>query len=398
MATRTTTTRTTQTGFVQSGDYVSLEEVFQAYLDCREGKRNKPGTIIFENNLRRNLIDLKESLNNNTYRIGTTDYFILSKPKYREVWAACFRDRIVHRIIYNRVCQKYFRRFIFDSYACIPGKGPDKATKRLQSFLRGHNSQYFLQADIKNFFVSIDKNILWDIVQGQMEGLDNLMYYIIFHDPTADYIFKGDKNLRKFVPKHKSLFNTSKDCGLPIGNLTSQLLANIYLDKVDKYVKHVLKCKKYIRYVDDLVILDSNPSKLHSMCFNLESFLNNQLGLEFHPNKIQINKSEHGINFTGKIVKKYCMYPRKRVLNNLYSVDMLQDNFTINGSINSYIGILRQSNSWKIRSKLELYLNYYAYLMDWKLSKMVKPVRETNLYRLKLLNAVNQLNFELKNF
>jgi len=363
---------------VQSGDCVSLEEVVQAYLDCRKGKRNKPATISFENNLRRNLIDLRESLNNNTYRIGPTDYFILSQPKYREVWAACFRDRVVHRIIYNRVYYKYFKRFIFDSYACIPRKGPHEATKRLQSFLRGNNSKYFLQADIKNFFVSINKNILWDIVKGQMEGLDNLMHYIIFHDPTENYIFKGNKNLRKFVPKHKSLFNASQNCGLPIGNLTSQLLANIYLDKMDKYIKHVLKCKKYIRYMDDIIILDSDPSQLYSIYCNLELFVKYRLNLEFHPNKFLINKTKYGINFAGKIVKKYCLYPRKRILDNLYSVDMLQDNFTITNSINSYIGILRQSNSWKLRCHVERYLNSYAYLMDWKLSKLLKPVRKNN--------------------
>lgn len=147
---------------------VSLEEVTQAYLDCRKKKRNKPGTIQFEQDLERNLVNIRDDINSDNYEIGPTDYFVLTNPKYREVWAAGFRDRIVHRIIYNRICDKYFKRFIYDSCACIPNRGPLFASNRVHKFIHSPNTRYFLQADIKNFFVTINKDILWNLIEDQL--------------------------------------------------------------------------------------------------------------------------------------------------------------------------------------------------------------------------------------
>ena len=144
---------------------LKVSELFQAYYDCRKTKRNTWNALKFEQNLERNMMDLYYELVNCTYEPGRSIMFVITRPKPREVWAADFRDRIVHHVMYNRYSGLFYRRFIHDSYACIPSKGTLNASIRVQHFIRSAmqsnpNSTYFLKADISNFFVSIDKAIL----------------------------------------------------------------------------------------------------------------------------------------------------------------------------------------------------------------------------------------------
>jgi len=255
-------------------DYFKLEEIFQAYFDCRVNKRNTKDVIKFEGDLENNLMGLYESLNNQTYEIGQSICFVVEEPKYREVWAGQFRDRIVHNLIYNRIFNRFSRSFIYDSYACLPGKGTLFAVNRISKFVRSttenyNNTAHYLQADLKNFFVSINKEVLNNIVLERINEpiLRNLVTQVIYHDPTINPNYNSSIEKFNLVPYHKSLFNSDFYHGLPIGNLTSQFFANVYLNKLDQFVKRKLKVKCYGRYIDDLVMISQNIKYLN-YCFS----------------------------------------------------------------------------------------------------------------------------------
>jgi RNA-directed DNA polymerase len=238
------------------------------------------------------MMDLYYDLIDNKYEIGRSICFIITRPKPREVWAADFRNRIVHHLIYNKFFHTFTKSFAYDSYACLPNKGTLNAAKRLKKFLRSCSQNYtkktyFLKADIKNFFMTINKDILFGIICKKVSNpwWQNLIHKILYNDCKAKVIVKLSKKLLKFIPQHKSLFNANEKHGLPIGNLSSQFFANIYLDELDQYIKRNLKCKYYIRYVDDIVILDQNPQKLNQVYDSICSFVNLKLQIEFHEKK-----------------------------------------------------------------------------------------------------------------
>jgi hypothetical protein len=269
MATRITTTRTTISERVPSADETirghadfSFEELINAYIDCRASKRNSDSALAFEQNLERNLCGLYKELKIKTYYPGRSICFIITRPKPREVWAADFRDRIVHHLLYNRIAPRFYASFISDSCACIPGRGTLYGVKRLESKVRSITENwskpaYYLKMDIANFFVSIDKCILRNLISKRVTESYwlSLAELILFHDPRDNYELRGHNEKLNLVPSHKRLINQSSDKGLPIGNLSSQFFANIYLDKLDQFIKHKIGAKYYIRYVDDFILL-----------------------------------------------------------------------------------------------------------------------------------------------
>lgn len=271
-ATRTTTTRTTTTGrgrsANQSGDHadLSFEDLVDAYFTCRENKRNTRSALAFEENLERNLIDLYHDLVDGSYTIGPSTCFVITRPKPREVWAANFRDRIVHHLLYNRVAPRFYASFIADSCACIPGRGTLYAARRLESKVRSITENwsklaFYLKCDIANFFVSIDKRRLAAQLDERIHEpwWRALAHKILFHDPRVDVFVQGERERLALIPPHKSLFNQDADHGLPIGNLSSQFFANVYMNALDQHVKHVIGARHYIRYVDDFVLLHESP-------------------------------------------------------------------------------------------------------------------------------------------
>jgi retron-type reverse transcriptase len=341
---------------------LTVSEVLQAYYDCRRNKRNTMNALIFEEDLERNLIELYDELINNTYYPGQSICFVVEYPKVREVWASNFRDRVVHHILYNRYSQRFHNSFIHDSYACIPGKGTLAAADRLQHFMRSaslNNTKetWYLKADVANFFMSINKNILDTILTKKITDpwWMNLTRIILHHNPTTDVYVKSDKKLLKTVPYHKSLFHADGHHGLPIGNLSSQFFANVYLNELDQYAKHTLKLTHYIRYVDDIVVLGNNGGVLDEKYNLLNTFAQNNLELEMHPNKKSINKIEHGANFVGYIVKPYCRYLRRSIIDNMYKRTRPggdnEDMYHYRGVVNSYLGMLKHVNSYNERVK-----------------------------------------------
>ncbi|MFT4325943.1 MAG: reverse transcriptase/maturase family protein [Candidatus Woesearchaeota archaeon] len=302
----------------------TFKEVFEGYLVCRKGKRNTINALKFEQNLECNIERLVYELNKRTYKPARSVCFTILRPKPREIFAADFRDRIVHHVLFKYLNPIYEKKFIYDSFACRKNKGTLAATKRLQTQTRKitqNNKQraYYLQLDIHNFFMSIDKQILFNLIKRNLK--DESFFWLaktcIFHDPTKAYINKTPKEFYGKVPGHKSLPNQEKYVGLPIGNLTSQFFANVYLDALDQFVKHTLKAKYYIRYVDDFVLLHENKEQLNTWKKDIDLFLRKTLHLTLK-DLVKIHPISNGINFVGYIIRPNYLLPRNRNVHTLY--------------------------------------------------------------------------------
>ena len=221
---------------------LEFEEVVNAYFDCHKGKRNTIHAQSFEFHLEKNLFNLYQDLISGQYKISQSIAFVVEQPKVREIWAGTFRDRIVHHIIYNRLSPRFYPSFIRNSFACIPERGVLDGSDRLWSGMRSitrnwNESCYYLQGDVRNFFVSIDKEILFSMLIPKIQEpwLTALVSQVIFHDPRTNCILKSKRPAFDRVPRHKSLMNAAANKGLPIGNLTSQFFANVYLDALDTF-------------------------------------------------------------------------------------------------------------------------------------------------------------------
>lgn len=324
---------------------ITLEEVLTAYYDCRRNKRNTSQQIKFEFNLESNIYELYEELKNRTYKPSSHIFFIITKPKPREVWAANFRDRIVHHILYNRT--KFIENgYINTTYACLKNKGTLNCAYDIQKVLRKlwpeKEKFRFIHVDIANFFVSIDKFILKKKLFSLITDDFSLRLAEIFveQNPTLNYYYKGNPNLRKLIIPRKTLFN--KETGLPIGNLTSQLFANLYLDDFDHYCKIISPF--YFRYMDDLLFIVPKELKIDKLLKDINDHLST-INLALNSSKTRHNRLTVGINFVGYVIKPFSIYIRnstkyraKRAINN--------------ASINSYFGLLKKANTYKLRKHI----------------------------------------------
>ncbi len=293
----------------------------------------------------------------------------MTKPKPREIFAADFRDRIVHHVLVGYLEPIFDKKFIDQSYACRKRKGAHKAIDDLERYIRkatkGNVKEvYYLQLDIQSFFVSLKKDVLFEQLKRHIKNPDILWLAktIIFYNPTRNYYRKSQMSLFDLIPDHKSLFKVSPDQGLPIGNLTSQFFANVYLDEFDQFIKHTLKIKYYLRYVDDFIILSDDKDQLIKWRKEIGNFLEEKLKLKLHPKKQVIQTVDKGINFVGYIVKPSHILVRRRVVKSLKS-RLLQFNNTqeeipkeemgkVLSVVNSYYGQFKHANTFGLRSKL----------------------------------------------
>jgi hypothetical protein len=302
----------------------NFSRMFQAYLACRQDKRNKPSALKFELDHEANLMALVSELRERRYKPSTSICFYTLKPKCREVFAADFRDRVVHHLVYNALLSDWERVFIHHSYACRLEKGTHAAAQALQKFLRqltanGKYPAHFLKMDVQNFFMTIDRRKLFEMLAKRCHDPELLwlLHVIVFHDPTKDYEMQDRDNLRQHLPPHKSLFHAKPFCGLPIGNLTSQFFANVYLNELDQFVKHVLKCRFYLRYVDDLVLLDPDLEKLRYWQHAITDFTGAKLALAMNAKATRLGPAAGGVDFAGFIVRHDYLLVRRRVVGNL---------------------------------------------------------------------------------
>lgn len=363
MAIRTTTTRTTSSVSGPSADSTvapyPFRDLVQAYYDCRHSKRNSASALAFEANLERNLSQLHSDLIAGTYRPGRSICFVVTRPKPREVWAADFRDRIVHHLLYNRIGASIEATFIADSCACIPGRGTLYAAKRLESKIRSATQNWarpvhYLKLDLANFFVSIDKQIL----AGQLEARIRepwwraLALQVLWHDPREDFEVRSPRHLFNRVPQHKRLTAQPARLGLPIGNLSSQFFANVYLDALDQFVKHQLRCRHYVRYVDDFVLLHESPQQLNAWLAEINAFLPT-LGSRLNPSKTILQPVDRGVDFVGHVIKPWRRTTRPRSMAQALRRTAAVPAEDLRETANSYFGLLTQaSHSHKDRAAL----------------------------------------------
>ena len=355
MATRTTTIRTTISESGRSADYndadLTVDELLCAYYDCRRRKRNTINALRFEANLERNIMSLYRELISGTYRPGTSICFVVTRPRPREVWAADFRDRIVHHLLYNRIADRFHRSFIADSSACIPGRGTLYGAARLEHKVRSITQNwsrraYYLKLDLASFFVSIDKNILHDLLARKIteRWVLWLAETILFHDPREDVSIKGTPELLALIPQHKSLFHQPSHLGLPIGNLSSQFFANVYLNPLDQHVKHRIGARHYTRYVDDMVLLHESPEWLNRAAAEIGNFVSERLGMSLNPRKTILQPIERGVDFVGQVIKPWRRVLRRTTYKIAVAAVSGKNGEDLMRSSNSYLGLLRQSD------------------------------------------------------
>lgn len=365
-----------------------LLDLYIAYNDAKRHKSNRNYVKDFEKDLHNNLLDLCSELYSRTYQAQPSTCFIITYPKKREVFAANFRDRIVHHLYFNYTHILFEQTFIQDSYSCIKNRGTHYGVNRLEKNIKkcsnNYNiSSYTLKMDIQGYFMSIDREILLKIVNhtldkmkhhkynnnlwGNILDFDFIKYLskeIILLDPTQNCIFKSHKKDWFGLPKSKSLFTTKKNCGLPIGNLTSQLFSNVYLNTLDQFVKRTLKCKYYGRYVDDFYIVHTNKKELHQYIKKIDCFLKEKLHLNVQQGKTVIINNKYGVEFLGAFIKPYRKYISnhsfKRIKKNISNLECNRNMEYLFASINSYLGILKHYKSFNII--LDLLLKHHFIL------------------------------------
>lgn len=330
----------------------SFEELTQAYLDCRKNKGTKPTAIAFADHLDKNLQSLYAELVDSSYRPGRSICFIITRPKPREVWAADFRDRVVHHLLHNRIAPRFYASFIPDSCACIPERGTLYAGRRLAKKIRSATRNWsqpawYLKGDLANFFVSIDKNVLWELLAARITEpwWRQLAHTVLFHDPRQDYELRGPESLLQLVPLHKRLTSQPTHLGLPIGNLSSQFFANIYLNALDQFVKHQIGARHYVRYVDDFVLVHESPQWLNAALAQINAFLPQVLHARLNPTKTILQPVDRGVDFVGHVIKPWRTRTRRRTLRQAISRIKSMDADDVYASANSYFGLLRQADS-----------------------------------------------------
>jgi len=346
----------------------TFQNIYNAYLQCRKGKRNTINALSFEQNLIENLWDLTDALQGRYYEVGTSICFLTTSPKLREVFAADFRDRIVHHILVAELEKIYEPKFISDVYNNRKAKGIHKAVKKAQSYMNSTYGGYYLQLDIKGFFYNLDKDILYRYIYKECKDQEKILYLahkIIYHDPTQNYVFKGDKAKLGLLPPHKTLFGLAPNKGLPIGNLTSQFFANVYMNAFDNYIKRVLKVKHYIRYVDDFVLFDNSKERLEMLLVQIKSYLERNLSLVLRADT-KLREHRAGLDFLGYIIRPDYMLTRQRVVNNykykkaqyLQRYDDKQGKMNLS-EIKAFLSVkasfeshIKHSNSYNLKKKI----------------------------------------------
>jgi retron-type reverse transcriptase len=335
----------------------SFENLLLAAKKAQKNKRKLPSVLKFNHNLEAELLQLQQELETQTYQPGPYRTFEIYEPKPRLISAAPYRDRVVHHALCNIIQPLIDRTFNPDTYANRTGYGTHRALKRFTHFAR--TSRYILQCDIRRYFPNIDHDILKTLIRRHLRcprTLDLIDTIIdssttpLDIDPTAPLLyFPGDDLLSPLRPK-----------GLPIGNLTSQFFANLYLSRFDHFVYQTLKPSGYLRYVDDFALFSNDRAHLIDARQSIETYLTN-LRLQIHPIKSQCFATHHGANFLGfrvlptyiRLQKRYLQRSRRHFkrLKFLYR----HGNLTLHKlqqSIQSWNAHIAQGNTWKISQRI----------------------------------------------
>lgn len=338
-------------------DYHELtknENLFQAWFEFRKGKRKRKDLQIFERYLEDNLFALQKSLKSKEYQHGEYLSFYVRDPKQRHIHKASVVDRVVHHLLYKYLYDLFDETFIYDSYSCRLHKGTHKAVDRLEKFTRKISRNYTrscwaLKCDIKKFFANIDHQILLHLLREKIKDQDVL--WLISQVVNSFHSESGERK------------------GIPLGNLTSQILANIYLNELDQFVKHDLKVKYYLRYADDFLFLSENKRYLKELIGPLTGFLKEHLKLKLHPHKILFRKLDWGVDFLGYIVLPHYCLPRTKTKQRIFkkletkTKDLKAGKITrvfFNQALQSYLGFLGHACSYRISQQLRDHFSLLA--------------------------------------
>lgn len=282
---------------------VSFENLLRAYRKARLGKRSKLAVAEFGLNLEGELLRLHRELVDGSYRPGDYRLFTIYDRKPRVIAAAPFRDRVVHHALMHVIEPPLDRTFMADSYACRRGKGVHAAVDRYQAWSRTY--RYVLKMDIQQYFPSMDHELLKSKLRQRIGDLRVLEVL----ERIIDGAPRGN-GAPTYLPGDDLLTPLERRTGIPIGNLTSQFFANLYLDDVDRFIKQALRIRPYLRYVDDMVVLDNDKARLADIRAVVRERLADDR-LRLHPHKAQVTRAANGLNILG-----YVVYPRRRRLRN----------------------------------------------------------------------------------
>jgi retron-type reverse transcriptase len=314
---------------------ISLENLLEAWKEFLRGKKSRKDVQEFERDLMTNIISLHNELVLKTYKHSPYEAFNISDPKPRNIHKAKVRDRLLHHAIYRMLYPFFDRTFIYQSYSCRYRKGTQKAIQRLQGYMykatNNHTkTAWVLKCDIRKFFASIDHETLIKIIKE----------YI----PDQDIVWLMKEIISSFP-------ETGGGVGLPLGNLTSQLLVNIYMNKFDHFVKHSLKAKYYVRYADDFIIVSEDKEWLLMTLREISNFLWNSLKLKLHPHKISIRTIASGNDFLGWVhFSDHCILrtvTKRRMFKNIGLKHGSKE------TVQSYLGLLKYGNTGILKDKVK---------------------------------------------
>jgi len=302
----------------------SYRELHDAWKRARRNKIPSTNQLDFESKLTDNLLDLQDRINAGTWSPLPTTCFVATRPKAREIHAPDFSDRIVHHWLMARIERDFERIFIFDSFANRKGKGSHAAVDRVRQFVRqvhsGQGNGWYLQLDIANCFNTIPRRLLWEIVKRRMQKIgtpilvQRVAHALLRSSPTASgVIHRASPAERAMVPAHKRLENAPPGRGIAIGNLSSQFFANVFLNELDQFVKHELKAQRYVRYVDDFVLVHHDREQLERWRDQIEVFLRDRLKLELKADQ-RLRPLRDGIDFLGYVIFPTHTRVRRRVV------------------------------------------------------------------------------------
>jgi len=310
----------------------SAENLLEAWQEFLTGKRGKPDVQEFQLRLMDNILSLRDDLVNGTYRHGGYEAFKISDPKPRDIHKASVRDRLVHHAIYRVLYPFFDQTFISDSFSCRNGKGTHAAMNRFRTFARivsknDMRTCWVLKGDIRKFFANVDHTVLMGILKSYIP----------------------DGRIIKLSEEVIGSFSSAPGIGLPLGNLTSQLFVNIYMNEFDQFVKHTLKARHYLRYADDFIVLSGNREWLEIILPEMRNFLANRLILALHPKKVSIKTLASGVDVLG-----WVHFPDHRVLRTTTKRRAISRVAADSNEqrVASYLGMLKHGNGKKIKNQI----------------------------------------------
>ncbi len=326
----------------------SISNLLKAWNEFKRGKKNKKGVGEFELHLEENIFQLHEDLISKKYRHDKYVDFYISDPKRRHIHKASVRDRVIHQAVFQILYPIFNKHFIYDSYSSRKLRGTHLGVKRTYKACRKVSKNwkiktYVLKCDVRKFFDCIDHSILRNLIEKKVQCQETMW--------LVSMLFKS--------------FEKEKDKGLPLGNVTSQLFANIYLDKLDQFVKHQLKLKYYFRYCDDFIIIHKNRDFLFEIMKKIGNFLHENLLLDLHPKKVEIRPIQRGIDFLGYVILSHMVVLRTRTKRRIVrKIKIIRKQFekglvseeNLKSVLTSYLGTISHCRARKTKTFIKRFL------------------------------------------